>query len=237
MAIALHVVEDEDRSRSDRQLGNGPLEIDGDKVAAQQTRRILDRLVGYEVSPVLWRKLRPKLSAGRVQSVATRLIVAREEARMRFVESAFCGIEATLSDHEGGPSFTARLAETGTTILVSTHYMDEAERCHRLAILDHGVKVADGTPRELQEATGMHILEVTADDPYAAQGAIIDLEEVVSVTQLGMRLRVLIPDTYQGPKEFVERALAARNVRASVSVTPATLEDVFVAATRGETGG
>jgi DNA topoisomerase-1 len=80
-------------------------------VSAQEARRILDRLVGYEVSPVLWKKLRPKLSAGRVQSVATRLIVAREEARMRFVESAFCGIEATLSGHDGGHEFTARLAE------------------------------------------------------------------------------------------------------------------------------
>ena len=49
-----------------------------------------------------------------------------------------------------------RLAEAGTSIMVSTHYMDEAERCHRLAILDRGVKVADGTPQELQSGTGMH---------------------------------------------------------------------------------
>ncbi len=124
-----------------------------------------------------------------------------------------------------------RLASGGTTILVSTHYMDEAERCHRLAILDRGVKVADGTPGELQAATGMHILEITADDPYAAQGAIINLKEVASVTQLGMRLRVLIPDSYERPVELVERALAARNVGASVFATAATLEDVFVAVT------
>ena len=81
-------------------IGNAlaePRDIDARMVDAQETRRILDRLVGYEVSPVLWKKLRPKLSAGRVQSVATRLIVAREEARMRFVESAYFGIEATLN--------------------------------------------------------------------------------------------------------------------------------------------
>ncbi len=88
-----------------------PRDIDSRLVAAQETRRILDRLVGYEVSPVLWKKLRPKLSAGRVQSVATRLIVAREEARMRFVESAFCGLEATLKKIDAGSAFTARLAE------------------------------------------------------------------------------------------------------------------------------
>ena len=60
---------------------------------------------------MLWKKLRPKLSAGRVQSVATRLIVAREEARMRFVESAYCGVEATLRGKESERNFTARLAE------------------------------------------------------------------------------------------------------------------------------
>ena len=93
---------------------DAPRDIDQRLVSAQETRRILDRLVGYEVSPVLWRKLRPKLSAGRVQSVATRLVVAREEARMRFVESAFCGIEARLHGHtEGAQKFTARLAELG----------------------------------------------------------------------------------------------------------------------------
>ena len=89
-----------------------PREIDDQLVAAQEARRILDRLVGYEVSPVLWRKLRPKLSAGRVQSVATRLIVAREEARMRFIEGGFSRIEARLAT-DGEAAFAARLAELG----------------------------------------------------------------------------------------------------------------------------
>jgi ABC-2 type transport system ATP-binding protein len=124
-----------------------------------------------------------------------------------------------------------RLAGDGTTILVSTHYMDEAERCHRLAILDHGVKVADGTPQELQAATGMHIVEVLADNPYAAQVAIHELEEIVSVTQLGIRLRVLIPDRYEEPVTIVERTLAAHGMKATVGQTAATLEDVFVAVT------
>ncbi len=124
-----------------------------------------------------------------------------------------------------------RLAGDGTTILVSTHYMDEAERCHRLAILDHGVKVADGTPQELQAHTGMHIVEVVADDAYAAQAAIHDLEEIVSVTQLGVRLRVLLPDSIDAPLSIVERALAAAGISATATLTAATLEDVFVAVT------
>jgi DNA topoisomerase I len=66
-----------------------PRDIDDDLVKAQETRRIVDRLYGYEVSPLLWRKVRPRLSAGRVQSVAVRLIVERERERMRFVSSQY----------------------------------------------------------------------------------------------------------------------------------------------------
>jgi ABC-2 type transport system ATP-binding protein len=124
-----------------------------------------------------------------------------------------------------------RLAENGTTILVSTHYMDEAERCHRLAILDHGVKVADGTPLELQENTGMSIIEVLADDPYAAQAAIQTMPVVASVTQLGIRLRVLIPSAVSGALELVERVLAEHNIAARTFASQASLEDVFVAVT------
>ncbi len=124
-----------------------------------------------------------------------------------------------------------RLAGEGTTILVSTHYMDEAERCHRLAILDHGVKVADGTPQELQDKTGMHIVEVVGDDPYAAQAAIDGMPEVASVTQLGVRLRVLIPQHFDAPIERVEAVLQAQGLAATVHATHATLEDVFVAVT------
>lgn len=124
-----------------------------------------------------------------------------------------------------------RLAGDGTTILVSTHYMDEAERCHRLAILDHGVKVADGTPEDLQSQTGMHIVEVTAEDPYKAQALIHQLEEVASVTQLGVRLRVLIPQHVEQPAERVQAALGKQDLVATTRLTSATLEDVFVAVT------
>lgn len=124
-----------------------------------------------------------------------------------------------------------RLAEAGTTILVSTHYMDEAERCHRLAILDHGVKVADGTPQDLQASTGMHIIEVLADDPYRAQSVIATIPVVVSVTQLGIRLRVLVPETVDDAAGLIDAALRDRSVRAETRSVAATLEDVFVAVT------
>ncbi len=124
-----------------------------------------------------------------------------------------------------------RLAESGTTILVSTHYMDEAERCHRLAILDHGVKVADGAPQDLQNSTGMNVVEVLAENPYRAQTIISELPMVVSVTQLGIRLRVLLPESIGEALQLIDAALARRGVSAETRFAHATLEDVFVAVT------
>ena len=73
-----------------------PRELDLQLVDAQETRRILDRLYGYEVSPVLWKKVMPKLSAGRVQSVATRVVVERERERMRFRQAEYWDVEGTF---------------------------------------------------------------------------------------------------------------------------------------------
>lgn len=124
------------------------------------------------------------------------------------------------------------LADEGTTILVSTHYMDEAERCHRLAILDRGAKVADGSPAELQGRTGMVVVEVLADDPSAANRRLSQVDEVASVTQLGVRLRVLIPDDTRAPLELVKRSLETNGAKFEAAVVPASLEDVFVAVTQ-----
>ncbi|MGN6428292.1 MAG: type I DNA topoisomerase [Leifsonia sp.] len=84
-------------------------EIDTALVDAQETRRILDRLYGYEVSPVLWRKVGPGLSAGRVQSAATRLVVDRERERLAFVPASYWGLTAQLAP-EDAATFEARLA-------------------------------------------------------------------------------------------------------------------------------
>ena len=89
-----------------RAAAENPRDLDIDLVDAQETRRILDRLYGYEVSPVLWKKVAPKLSAGRVQSVATRIIVQRERERMAFRSAAYWDILAELDASVSDPSAT-----------------------------------------------------------------------------------------------------------------------------------
>jgi DNA topoisomerase-1 len=97
-----------------RAAAQDPRDLDNDLVDAQETRRILDRLYGYEVSPVLWKKVAPKLSAGRVQSVATRVIVSRERERMAFRSAGYWDVtaelDASVSDAQASPpTFTAKL--------------------------------------------------------------------------------------------------------------------------------
>ena len=106
---------------------NQTRDIDYRLVSAQEARRILDRLFGYEVSPVLWRKVKPKLSAGRVQSVATRLIVDRERDRMNFVSGSYWDIESELkSQNEQSAIFGARLVELNAKRIASGKDFDDA---------------------------------------------------------------------------------------------------------------
>ncbi|MFT7670812.1 MAG: DNA topoisomerase-1 [Planctomycetota bacterium] len=86
-----------------------PRELDTRMVKAQETRRILDRLYGYEISPILWRKVAPRLSAGRVQSVTVRLIVERERERQRFVKSTYWDLTAGFQAGRG-PEFSTVLS-------------------------------------------------------------------------------------------------------------------------------
>src|SRR5688500_7193635 len=99
-------------------------EIDLKLVDAQESRRIVDRLYGYMVSPVLWKKVQTGLSAGRVQSVAVRLVVEREEERAAFRSAAYWDLEATIRAPSG--SFKARLDRIGTTRLASGRDFDSS---------------------------------------------------------------------------------------------------------------
>jgi ABC-2 type transport system ATP-binding protein len=125
-----------------------------------------------------------------------------------------------------------RLVDAGTTILVSTHYMDEAERCHRLAILDHGMVRAEGTPQRLMADMAATVIEVQARDYRQVRQALHALPEVLSVAQIGARLRVLLYREARAPDGVVRDALHRAGVTAEVGIAKPSLEDVFVTATR-----
>jgi ABC-2 type transport system ATP-binding protein len=130
------------------------------------------------------------------------------------------------------------LTEQGTTLLVSTHYMDEAERCHRLAILERGRLVADGSPRDLMAALPGPVLLVECESPRAAQTVLQAHAGVLAAAQIGASLRVLTHAAQPGAGSgednavLVRNHLAAAQIEAKVAVAQPNLEDVFVVATR-----
>ena len=142
-------------------------DLDIHLVDAQETRRILDRLVGYEVSPVLWRKVRAGLSAGRVQSVATRLVVERERERMAFVPVGYWGVEAefaALSEGPAGPSssdggsragaFTARLATLDGRRVATGRDFTDAGGLRPAAVKAGTVHLHEGGAKAVADAVG-----------------------------------------------------------------------------------
>ncbi|WP_242082457.1 type I DNA topoisomerase [Aestuariivivens sediminis] len=106
-----------------------PRGIDYDLVDAQQARRVLDRIVGYELSPVLWRKVKGGLSAGRVQSVSVRLIVEREREILDFSPEASYRIDAEFSN-EDGQSFRAKLPKNFSTKAEAQHFLEQNASAH-----------------------------------------------------------------------------------------------------------
>ncbi len=128
--------------------------------------------------------------------------------------------------------FLFQLANQGTTILVSTHYMDEAERCHALAILDRGAIVADGTPKALEDNIDAHVIEVENADMHAVREILLQVPHVLSITQLGVRLRVLVDRAVDDATGLIADQLRATYRDVEVRSVRASLEDVFVAATQ-----
>jgi ABC-2 type transport system ATP-binding protein len=125
------------------------------------------------------------------------------------------------------------LCSEGTTILVSTHYMDEAERCHQLAILDQGVLVAQGSPAQLSRDMAAQVLLVISDQPRRASKLLEAQKFVHSTAQIGNSLRVMVDQSLQDPEATVQGLIANAGLEpVQCSLTLASLEDVFVAATQ-----
>jgi ABC-2 type transport system ATP-binding protein len=121
------------------------------------------------------------------------------------------------------------LSESGTTILVSTHYMDEAERCHKLAILERGAMKAEGTPEQLMHEIGAQVVEVKGNHLRLIKSQLLKFPEVKSVAQQGIRLRVLVNKIIANPIEFIQAKMNDEQLECNMAHP--SLEDVFVTVT------
>lgn len=182
-------------------------EIDAHLVDAQETRRILDRLYGYEVSPVLWRKVAPALSAGRVQSVATRLVVDRERDRMAHVTAEYWSIEVTVGSDQG--PFPARVvAVDGRPVATGSDFAESG----------------DLKPKAVK-ANAVHLIE---EDANRLAAALENVPAVVSaVTQKPYRRRPAAPFTTSTLQQEASRKLKW-NASTTMRVAQSLYEGGFI---------
>ncbi len=171
------------------------------------------------------RQLAGSMSGGQKQRLAL------AAATLHRPELIFLDEPTSAVDPENRREFWERLfdlCDAGTTILVSTHYMDEAERCHRLAIMDEGVKRADGTPQELMAAMHVWTVEIAGDNLRELRAQLMRNPVVKSAAQIGTRLRVLIRrSNIPDPVAWLQPQIGTR---VAETVRP-SLEDVFVSST------
>ncbi len=176
-------------------------DIDSNLVDAQETRRILDRLYGYDISPVLWRKVAPRLSAGRVQSVATRLVIDRERERIDFVNSEYWSVSAEFSIKEA--EFSARL--------------------HKFS----GKKVATGQDFNAvgECKQGVHVLDQQEAEQIADQ--IADVAEVINRDTKAYRRRPAAPFTTSTLQQEASRKLRLSS-RQTMSIAQSLYEKGYI---------
>lgn len=189
-------------------------------------RARIDELLGLYSLEEYQRQLAGSLSGGQKQ----RLGLAA--ATLHHPDLLFLDEPTSAVDPENRREFWERLFDlcnAGTTILVSTHYMDEAERCHALAILENGIKRADGTPEQLMQNMGARVFEVAGADLRTLKNRLVHTPEIISAAQLGTRLRVLINDQVATPENWLRSHIDHRTL---TEVRP-SLEDVFVSCTGG----
>ena len=145
-------------------------DIDSALVDAQETRRILDRLYGYEVSPVLWRKVGPGLSAGRVQSAATRLVVDRERERLAFTSAEYWDLTARLTPQGESARFEARLARLNGDRVATGRDFDDTGKLTSQAVALDGV-AAESLAAALRNPDVALIVSAVDSKPYTRKPA------------------------------------------------------------------
>lgn len=189
-------------------------------------RRIAELLATYSLTRVC-RQRAGSLSGGQRQRLAL------ATATLHAPELLFLDEPTSAVDPENRREFWEKLfdlCDQGTTILVSTHYMDEAERCHSLAILEAGTLRAEGPPSRLMAEMGVTVVEIKAPGLRQLKERLLALNDVRSAAQQGVRLRVLVANAQPDPVAYL-RAYVLDD--AELSLVHPSLEDVFVTVTGG----
>jgi ABC-2 type transport system ATP-binding protein len=194
-----------------------------------QRQRIGQAIDRYELERFL-KQHAGTLSGGQRQRLALAAATLHEP------ELLFLDEPTSAVDPENRRAFWETLFDLiaeGTTILVSTHYMDEAERCHALAILDYGKLVAEGSPTDLEDRIEANIVIVESDQPRKV-GKLLEAEDFIhSSAQIGHELRVMVAKAQPDPEKAVGAVIKRAGLHmGSCRATRPGLEDVFVAATR-----
>ncbi len=197
-----------------------------------QHQRITEVLSRYQLNS-LHSQLAGTMSGGQKQRLSL-AAATLHKPKLLFLDEPTSGVDPQSRRDFWESLF--ELVSEGVTILVSTHYMDEAERCHGLAILDHGRKVADGTPSELMSNIDAWVVKIESGSVMPIKQQLATLEDVISITQLGENLRVLLNKNLENPVAYLQQQLAllpailGQNLH--VTQIEATIEDVFVVATQ-----
>ncbi len=193
---------------------------------SERDQRIVDQLNKYGLAE-RHKQLADTLSGGQRQRLALAAVTLHEP------ELLFLDEPTSAVDPESRREFWEFLfdmSDQGTTILVTTHFMDEAERCHALAILDNGRLVADGTPSDLLENLPATVVEVESEEIRRVRATLVPLDGVIDAAQIGPRLHVLVQPSITEAVDYLQAAIS--DIPATLHVIKPNLEDVFVMATQ-----
>jgi len=197
--------------------------------SALRRKRLPETIERYELGRLLQQRA-GTLSGGQRQRLAL------AAATLHQPELLFLDEPTSAVDPENRRAFWETLFDLvaeETTVLVSTHFMDEAERCHSIAILDLGVLVASGSPQELARNIEALVLLVHSDHPREISKLLHQLPFVQSTAQIGNSLRVMVDADFDDPEGAITAAIRNAGLPlGGCERVPANLEDVFVAATR-----
>jgi ABC-2 type transport system ATP-binding protein len=179
------------------------------------------------------RELAKNLAGGWRQRLALGCAILHEP-ELLFLDEPTAGVDP-LSRREFW-DLLYRLSDEGRTILVTTHYMDEAEHCHRLGFIQNGRLVTVGSPEEIKQEMRGHVLELDCTEPGEALAALVTLDSVQEASLYGSLIHVITSDLEQAQLEIEEALTRIRSEVTSIERIAPSLEDVFIASVQGELG-